>query len=220
MGCPRSGLWRALPALALIVSAQLAPSALGAQTAGSAALGAADRGPESIRPGDKVRLSVSRHEDLTGEFAVNEYGRVTIPKLGEIDVSAETYRSLRERIIRELQATVVSPAIDVVVLKRVRVLGEVNEPGLYYPDPTMTVADALAMAGGPTSEAKRGTAILRRGGETIVADMRIETLISDSPIRSGDELEVPQRSWFSRNGVAVISSATGLLGVMLALVWR
>lgn len=214
---PNAGLCRGLLALALIFWGPLAPGALRAQEGGAAV---AVRASETIRPGDKVRIFVSRHEDLNGQFLVDEYGRVTIPKLGQIDVSAETYRSLKERVIRELTATVVSPAIDVVVEKRVRVLGEVNEPGLFYVDPTMTIADALALAGGGTTEAKRGTVILRRDGETVVEDMRLETLISDSPIRSGDELEVPRLSWFSRNGVAVVTSVTGLLGVMAALAWR
>src|SRR5687767_13849422 len=150
-----------------------------------------ERGAAALRPGDVVKVSVARHEDLTGEFTVTEYLTVTIPKLGEIDVSTHTHRTLRDWVIRTLQQTVVSPAIDLVVKKRVRVLGEVTEPGLYYVDPTMTIADALALAGGATSQARRGTTILRRGGETLIADLRTETLISESPIQTGDELEVP-----------------------------
>jgi protein involved in polysaccharide export with SLBB domain len=102
----------------------------------------------------------------------------------------------------------------------VRVLGEVTEPGLYYVDPTMTIADALALAGGATSQARRGTTILRRGGETLITDLRTETLISESPIQTGDELEVPQMSWISRNGVALLTSAAGLLSVLVALAAR
>lgn len=207
-----------LLAVALALATVVGSRAAGAQERNGGAV--AERGSASIRPGDIVRLTVSRHEDLTGDFPVNEYGTVTIPKLGEIDVSAETHRSLRDRVLRELRQTVVSPAMELTVMMRVRVLGEVMEPGLFHVDPTMTVADALALAGGWTPEANRGAVILRRGGETVVADLRIETPISESPIRSGDELEAVQRSWFSRNGLTLVSSSAGLISVILALVFK
>ena len=209
---------RGLLGFALALAMVIGPRAAAAQEGNGAPL--ADRGSSPIRPGDIVRLTVSRHEDLTGDFAVTEYSTVTIPKLGEIDVSAETHRSLRERVLRELRQTVVSPAIELTVMMRVRVLGEVMEPGLFHVDPTMTVSDALALAGGWTPEARRGTVILRRGGQTVVADLRTETPISESPIRSGDELEAVQRSWFSRNGLTLVSSAAGLVSVILALAFN
>jgi protein involved in polysaccharide export with SLBB domain len=211
----KAPLGRGLLAVSLGLVLTLVAGALGAQSAPPSI--PAEREAAALRPGDLVRVSVARHEDLTGEFTVTEYLTVTIPKLGEIDVSTHTHRTLRDWVIRTLQQTVVSPAIDLVVKKRVRVLGEVTEPGLYYVDPTMTIADALALAGGATSQARRGTTILRRGGETLIADLRTETLISESPIQTGDELEVPQQSWISRNGVTLLTSAAGLLSVFVAL---
>jgi polysaccharide export outer membrane protein len=209
---------RSLLAFTLALATALGPRAAGAQQGNGGAV--AERGSASIRPGDIVRLTVSRHADLTGDFPVSEFGTVTIPKLGEIDVSAETHRSLRERVLRELRQTVVSPAIELTVMMRVRVLGEVMQPGLFHVDPTMTVADALALAGGWTPEASRGTVILRRGGETVVADLRTLTPVSESPIRSGDELEAVQRSWFSRNGLTLVTSAAGIVSVILALAFK
>lgn len=176
-----------------------------------------DGGNAPIIPGDVVRLMVWRHEDLSDDFEVNQYGTVVIPRLGEIDVSGETHRSLRDRVIRELQETLVSQSIELVVLKRVRVLGEVNEPGLYLMDPTMTVADALAMASGTTPQAKQGIVTLRRGPEVMEADLRVDALLSDTPIRSGDELFVPREAWLRRNATAVLSSVIGVAGLVVAL---
>jgi polysaccharide export outer membrane protein len=177
-------------------------------------------GDEAIRPGDAVRLAVWRHEDLTGDFPVNQYGVVVLPRLGEIDVSGETHRSLRERVIRALRETVVSPSIEVVVLKRIRVLGEVQEANVFLLDPTMTVADALAMAGGTTPQGRQGAVVLRRDGVALVADLAVDTRISEAAIRSGDELVVPQRSWFDRNSNALIGAGAGVLGLLVALVTR
>lgn len=171
-----------------------------------------------IRAGDIVRLSVWREEALSGEFPVNQFGRVVLPMVGEYDVSGETARSFRERVMSDLRERIVNPSIEVVVLKRVRVLGEVNEPGVYALDPTLTVADALAMAKGNTPLAQAGKVVLRRGGEVVTSDIRVETRISDTPIRSGDELLVPQRGWFDRNTGAVIGGASALIGIVITLI--
>jgi polysaccharide export outer membrane protein len=175
---------------------------------------------EPVRPGDVVRLTVWRHPDLTDEFPVNQYGTVVIPKLGEIDVTGETHRSLRARVIDGLKETVVSPSIEVVVLKRVRVLGEVQKPSVLFLDPTMTVADALALAGGTTSQGRQGAVILRRDGTALFANLQVDTRLSDARIRSGDELVVPQRNWLDRNSGPLIGSSVGFIGILVALLTR
>jgi polysaccharide export outer membrane protein len=205
---------------ALTCALLTALTALPARAQTGASVPAEPAEDEPIRPGDAVRLSVWRHEDLTGEFPVNQFGVVVIPKLGEIDVSRETHRSLRERVIRELRETVVSPAIELVVLKRVRVLGEVQQANVFLMDPTMTVADALAMAGGTTPQGRQGSVVLRRDGVALAADLRIDTRISDARVRSGDELVVPQRSWLDRNSGALIGAGAGLAGILVALLSR
>jgi polysaccharide export outer membrane protein len=186
----------------------------------SAAAANGEAGEEPIRPGDAVRLTVWRHEDLSGEFPVNQYGVVVLPKLGEVDTSSETHRSLRDRVIGALRETVVSPSIEVVVLKRVRVLGEVQRANVFLLDPTMTVADALAMAGGTTPQGRQGTVVLRRNGVALFGDLRVDTRVSDAAVRSGDELVVPQRSWLDRNSGALIGAGAGLAGILVALVSR
>lgn len=207
-------LRRALLGLILAFSAAGSGGEVRAQAVASTGQG----GEAPILPGDIVLLTVWRHEDLTDSVEVNQFGTVVLPRLGEIDVSRETHRSLRERVIRELRAVIVSESIEVVVLKRVRVLGEVNEPGVYYLDPTMTVADALALAGGTTPDAMQGMVVLRRGSETITADLRVDTRVADSPIRSGDELAVPLRGWLSRNTNAIIAAAGAFAGIVVAIV--
>jgi polysaccharide export outer membrane protein len=168
-------------------------------------------GEESIHPGDLVRLAVLREPDLSGEFPVNQYGTVVLPLIGEYDVSRETHRSFRTRVIHDLGEIRQAQDIEVTVLRRVRIVGEVNEAGLYPLDPTMTLGDALALAGGWTELAREGKVELRRGDQVIQADVRLDQRVADSPVRSGDEILVPRRSWLSRNAPAVIGSLAGLI---------
>lgn len=203
-----AGLLLVVPPLSAPASAQTLPQRVD------------EGGGALIYPGDVVRLTVFPGEDLTGEFPVNQFGSVVLPLVGEYEVRAETHMSLREKVIRAFRDRLVDPSVELIVLKRVRVLGQVNEPGVLNLDPTMTVADALAMARGTAPSAHEGIVQLRRGGETLVADLRVETPIFDSRIRSGDEIFVPARSWLDRNTSAVLGFAGGLLGVAVALIAR
>lgn len=180
----------------------------------------ATAGAESIHPGDVVRLTVLRDEDLSGDFPVNQFGTVVLPLVGEYDVTGESHRSLREKVIHDLREIRYAPDIEVVVLKRVRIVGEVNEPGVYPLDPTMTVADAVASAKGRTQFASEGTVILRRGAEVIDADLRTETPLSESLIASGDEIFVPRRGWVDRNLTAVVAGASTVVGILVTLLIR
>jgi polysaccharide export outer membrane protein len=204
-----------LPCIALILGFLPTPAGLHAQF--PEANGAGTGGDAPILPGDVVRLRVWREDTITGDYQVNQFGTVVLPLLGEYDVTGETHRSFRDRVIEDLRKPLVNPSIEVVILKRVRILGEVRSPGVYHLEPTMRIADALATAGGYGPEGLRGGVVLRRDGEVLVAALDLETSVMESPIRSGDELVVPREGWFSRNATAVVGAGAGFLGLLVAL---
>ncbi len=89
-------------------------------------------------------------------------------------------------------------------LNKVAILGEVHQAQDYLiPDgKTLTVADAVALAGGPTSQAARGKAtIVRRGadGQPVVIPVDLDALlagktqVADVPLQPNDILYVPTR---------------------------
>jgi protein involved in polysaccharide export with SLBB domain len=108
--------------------------------------------------------------------------------------------------------------VEVTVLRRVNVLGSVRNPGLYYVDPTTTVADALALAGGVTSDGKQNSFELLRGGKRLPVDLSLNSRLADSPLQSGDQLRVPQRSWLSRNTALVAAALTSVALVFAATI--
>ena len=173
-----------------------------------------------VLPGDLVSLEVWREEDLTGEFLVDQHFLVTLPLIGEIDVRGETELSLRERVRELMQEELINPSIQVLVLKRVRVLGAVIEPGIFYVDATMSVADALASAGGRTPSARQGAVTLRRGGEIIEIDVFENTRLSDLAVRTGDELLVPEKRWLERNLGPVVTGLTATVALVFAVLSR
>jgi protein involved in polysaccharide export with SLBB domain len=93
----------------------------------------------------------------------------------------------------------------------------VRNPGVYPLDPTMTIADAVASAGGATREGHIRSFELIRQGERVPVQLFADARIADSPIRSGDQLYVPERSWLSRNAAVVVGAITGTLGLAIAI---
>ena len=175
---------------------------------------------EFVRPGDVVKLWVWREDQLSGEFLVPETGVVVFPKIGAHRVTDLPMSQLRDTLLVEFRKYLRNPSIEISFLRRVNILGAVRRPGVYPLDPTMTVAMALAMAEGSTSEGVADRVELLRDGQRLVANITQKTRIADLPIQSGDQLYVPQRSWASRNMglvATVVSGVFGLISVMLAI---
>jgi len=173
-----------------------------------------------VLPGDVVGLEVWREEELTGEFLVDQHFLLTLPLIGEIDVRGETELSLRERVRSLMQVELRNPSIQVFVLKRVRVLGAVIAPGVFHVGATMSVADALASAGGRTLTAQQGVVILRRDGGPVEIDVFEDTRLADLAVQTGDELLVPEKRWLERNLGAAVTGLTAAAGLLFAILSR
>jgi protein involved in polysaccharide export with SLBB domain len=178
------------------------------------------RAPEAasvvLRPGDRVQLKVWREPDLSGDFFIDEKGIVVFPMVGRLDVQKISTDSLKALLIARYAVSLRSPSVEVTVLRRVNVLGSVRNPGLYYVDPTTTVADALALAGGVSPTGKQNTFELLRDGTRLPVELSGNSRIADSVMQSGDQLRVPERSWLSRNTGLVAAGVTSLAIVLAA----
>jgi polysaccharide export outer membrane protein len=154
---------------------------------------------------------------MSGDIQVDEAGVATLPRLGPVDVSRVSADSLKRMLVGRYAEFLRDPAIDVTVLRRVTIVGAVRTPGVYHVDPTMTLAGALALAGGASPDGKKDQVELRRQGERVPAKLGERARIADTPLRSGDELFVPERSWISRNFglvLAGVSTATSLFFII------
>ena len=166
---------------------------------------------QPLRPGDQIRLRIQREPEMSGEFPINEEGVAVLPRLGRTTVTGETPRQLEARLVREYSRYLQQPAVEVTLLRRVQVLGSVRSPGLHPVDATMTVSDVLALAGGATTQGDPDRIELIRGGERIQVRLSANTRIIDSAIQSGDQIYVPERSWFSRNSGIIAAGLTSLV---------
>ena len=201
---------RALPIAGVLIAAVF----------GTAPLVAQDGEPwdPPVLPGDLVSISFPEMPDFNGGYTVTQFHTITIPRIGELDVRGLTQTTVRDLIREEYGRIYRTSGIDILLVKRIRVLGSVTEPGLKNVDGTMTIADALALAAGRTPEASQDRLQLRRDGEVIEENPDVGRLISDLRIRTGDELFVPERPWLQRNLTPVLTSLFSAITVVVVAV--
>ena len=189
-----------------------------------------------VQPGDQVTIAFytaagTRLTEVSGERTVDPNGELFLPFLGTVSVVGLGSASIR-RLLEERYGTLYSdPVIEVVTTVNVSITGAVRNPGQFYVPPFATLVDALARAGGVTSEvdvALQGGASdpsqvrLVRDGVATVVDLRplaIRPEIIDLQVQSGDWLYVPraERSQL-REEITFWGSAFGALFTLASLI--
>ena len=222
LAVPSRSLLLALITLAWVTAAHPCPAAAQADSAGAPHLSADSaqvphRAEVFLQPGDKVRLKVWREPDLSGEFVVDQDGVIVLPHVGRLEVGRLSTDSLQALLVARYAGSLRDPAVEVTALRRVSVLGAVRSPGLYYVDPTITLAGVLALAGGASPDGNQTRFELLRGDARLQVRLFQEPSLADSSIQAGDQLRVPERSWLSRNTWFLSASITGVALVVAAL---
>lgn len=144
--------------------------------------------------GDRVKITVFRHDDLSGEFALDGAGNFNMPLAGEIQADGLTTPQLEKRIEQKLSPDYIVDAqvgVEVLNYRPFYILGEVTKPGSYPYVNGMNVMNAAALAGGFTYRAKTNSFSVQHGGS---AAPPVE-VAGNSPILPGDVITVNER-WF------------------------
>ena len=140
------------------------------------------------------------------------------PVIGAVAISSWPADSIGPRLTKGLSEYLRDPVIEVTLLRRIAIYGFVIKPGLYSVDPTMTVQEALALAGGAMPDGQKDRVELIRDSRRIATDLNETTALTQINIRSGDQLFVPAMSWWGRNGKVVIPSLIAATATITAAV--
>jgi polysaccharide export outer membrane protein len=204
---------RSLVSFVAVLSLSLATACASGATTSSVQTGA-QLPEEVVRPGDLIAVNIWQEPDLSDTVEVDPQGSVVLPKLGTLELTGATPSAVKARITEGYAKYLRNPSIQVTVLRRIQVTGAVKTPSIYHVSGTMTVGDAIALAGGVTSDGNSKKVLLVRDGKTIVGDLGGGTRLSDTPIRTGDQLDVPYKSWLARNGYL----AGGIISALATIV--
>lgn len=126
--------------------------------------------------GDSIGINVWDNAPFNTEATIRPDGTITMPLIGDLQAVGQTPTSLRDQISKKLAAFVklqgqgtdqITVAVRAYHSYRFTIAGEVARSGVFTSDQYVTVAEALAMAGGLSRFAKRNEVkLLRRDPKT------------------------------------------------------
>jgi polysaccharide biosynthesis/export protein len=122
---------------------------------------------------DELLITVWKNQQLTTATTVRPDGTITMPLVGDVSASGKTPSQLKQEISARLAeylkldggASEITVAVTGVNSYRFTVSGEVGQPGIFTAKVYVTVAEAIAMAGGFSRFADRDSIILMRRNE-------------------------------------------------------
>jgi polysaccharide export outer membrane protein len=175
-----------------------------------------------LRPGDAIQITVFRKPELSGEFAVSGDGSINHPLYQQIHVAGRPLGDVRARLEEFLKGWDTNPYFRAEPLFRVAVGGEVARPNLYTFAPEVTIAQAVAAAGGVTERGQLNKVrVLRSDGKTSVFDLTSPDPVAGlARVHSGDQILVQRTSGARfRDTIApagtLAMAAVSLLSVLL-----
>lgn len=147
----------------------------------------------ALGPGDRIRVTVFGHEDMSGEFTISEAGTVSLPLAGTVAFGGLALADA-ERVVAEALKPdyLLNPQVGIEVLeyRPFYIIGEVNRPGSYPYVNGMTVNEAVALAGGFTHRARKNRFTVIRASDATRAERSIPATGSVLP---GDIVKVLER---------------------------
>ncbi len=150
---------------------------------------------------DEVEVTIyTSGQNQVVRTRIKEDGTITLPFLGTVAARDRTARQLAAQITEQLRSggifTKPSVNVDVTqfVSNSITMFGQVATPGVYPIDRPLTVAMAVARAGGGQANGA-DYVILRRRGDDVEHRISFDKLTGEwstaTPIQSGDILFVP-----------------------------
>jgi polysaccharide export outer membrane protein len=160
------------------------------------------RGSGVIGQRDTVEIRVFREDDLTTTGQLSGDGTISMPLIGSVKLAGLTTDSAAKAIEAKLKdGYLVKPQVSVTIEGRIRrtvtVLGQAQSPGVFElpANRSLTVVEAIGMAGGATRIANTKKITLKRSGgkvQTINLKDITSGKASDISLKDGDVLSIPE----------------------------
>ncbi len=143
--------------------------------------------------GDKIKITVFKQEELSGEYTINGAGQIALPLIGDVNTKDLTVKQVEDAIADKLKPDyLLNPRVNVQVLnyRPFYILGEVKEPKSYPYVDGMTYLNAVAIAGGFTYRAKEDHVMVIRMNDPKKNEVRLNM---DEKVLPGDVIHVEER---------------------------
>jgi polysaccharide export outer membrane protein len=180
----------------IAVAAPLATLLLASCAPGGDLAALPDQPPSGYKlgAGDQIRVITFGADQLSGQFRIDDQGRIDMPLVGSVQAAGDTPEQLSAELATALKSKKLlrdpSVAVEVTAYRNIFVLGEVNKPGSYPYQPGMTMLTAVAVAGGFTYRAFEAYASDVRSASGTATEGRITP---QSFLAPGDVVKIYER---------------------------
>ena len=157
-----------------------------------------------IGPSDGLNINVWRDAELSKKVLVRPDGRITLPLIGEMQVSGLTAMNVQLLITQRLSEFVSKPIVTVTVedvkSRSYVIVGKIVHPGSYELGKPTTVLEAIAIAGGLQDFAKTSKIYIlthSEDGSQVKLPFNYKKVITQRApdenvyLKSGDTIVVP-----------------------------
>jgi polysaccharide export outer membrane protein len=185
-----------------------------------------------IGPGDQLEVGVSNVPEMSRTSTVRPDGAISLPKVGDVHVGGLSVPEAREAIRKRFAERLVDPDVMLNVANprdaTVFVMGEVGRPNAVPIRQAQTVAQAIALVGGPTRSARIDrVALVRLDNEGHMVATMLDNgglgstgaylKMQATPVQAGDIILVPEsgRSKFARFIQDFVSTPLGGFNALL-----
>lgn len=173
---------------------------------------------EEFLAGDAIQILIPADTGsvLKGVYPIDGTGMADLPIAGRVVIAGKNRLNIEQYLAGIWAPYLKDTHVQAIPVIRVAIMGNVREPGYYYPSPDAVIYDAIKMAGGPLLPFKmEETAHLRAG--KVINDELTEQIsrgltLRESGIVSGDEILIPVPERIT------MKEAIPLIGTALAIV--
>lgn len=158
-----------------------------------------------VQSGDEMKIGFPYTPKFDQTVTVTPDGFITLQDAGDVHVAGQTIPEIKAHIGKAYAKILKDPEVSITLTKFENpyflALGQVKSPGKYDLHGPLTVAEALAMAGGFTGKGRRNDIILfRRVSDNWVSATKVnlkhmltsKNLREDLEVHPGDMIYVPQ----------------------------
>jgi polysaccharide export outer membrane protein len=150
-----------------------------------------------IQPNDKLSIDFYLNSEFNDNVTVSPDGKIVLKMVGAIKAAGLTPDQLADRIDDAYKSELRNPGAVVHVQntpgRRVYVQGEVTRPGSFQIQPGMTAVQAVALAGGLTTDASGTAVLIRRDACGEPEGSKIKLAVAMKDPSKGDDVALMPR---------------------------
>lgn len=171
--------------------------------------------------GDRVYVSI-RADSMVSDTVTVRAGRVIrLQNLPDISLQGVLRSELQDYLTKQLLRYIKRPDVQTTSLVRIAVMGSVTKPGYYQLPADLALADAIMMAGGPTTTADVDKTQIKRGNDVVYSSTLLGQEVAKGAtldqlnIRPGDQILIGEHH---KTNWALVGSIVGITSALITTV--